>query len=191
VTAALVVLVALSGCSDDDQSGGPEPTVVSPTTTTTTTVVEEPAPDVTLTVTGADVVGPGGPTHPLVDPTLSEMVGVVDRFLDVTSLHPLTGRPGPGLAEVMTDDAAQQATTTDRGTVFDEGVPVSPGVEAVEATVALRALAGPANDLELVVVALVWDVRGAVGVRRTGELTIVPTAAGWRISAYDLVVTRS
>ena len=195
VVLAVVALVALSACTDDDQSGvGPEPSVVTPTrttSTTSTTIGERPAPDITLTVTGADVVGPAGPTPPLVDPTLTELVGLVDRFLDVTSLHPLTGRPGPGLADVMTDEAAHQASTADRAIVFDEGVPVAPEVESVEATVALHALAGATNDLELVVVGVVWNVRGRVEVRRTGELTIVPTAAGWRISAYDLAVTRS
>ena len=125
------------------------------------------------------------------DPTRAEIVDLLDRFLDVTSLRPLAGRTGPGLAGILTDDAAQRAATADRGVVFDEGVSPSPDIRVVEATVDLQALAGPANDIELVVAAVVWDVRGSVGVRRTGELTIVPTPAGWRISAYDLTVSRA
>ena len=184
----MVVVAVLAACSDDDGSPvEPDPTVVQPTTTTTS----QPPPDVSLTVIRSDVIGPDAPTHPLVDPTLAEVVELVDRFLDVTSLHPLTGQPGPGLAGIMTDDAAQRATTTDRAVVFDEGVPPAPSVEAVEATVDLQALARPANQLELVVAGVVWEVKGAIGVRRTGELTLVPTADGWRISAYDLAVSRS
>ena len=138
-------------------------------------------------MTGADVVGPAAPTHALVDPTLSEVVEVVDRFLDVTSLHPLTGPPGPGLAEVMTDDAAQQATTDDRAVVFDEGVPSAPRSRRSRRPSTFRRSPGRPTTSSWSWPAVVWEVRGAVGVRRTGELTLVPTAAGWRISAYDLV----
>ena len=167
VAAALVVLAlaALSACSDDDQSGGPEPTVVTPTTTTTAAPSRRsPPPDVTLTVTGADVVGPAGSTRPLVDPTLSELVGG-GRPLPRRDVAPPADRPTRARAwpRCSPTTPPSRRPPTDRAVVFDEGVPVAPGVEAVEATVDLHALAGPADDFGVVVVGLVWDVRGAVG----------------------------
>lgn len=151
-----------------------------------------PAPvDITLAVAVAEVVSPGLPTGPLVDPTLGDVTRVVHDFLDITSTKPLTGIPGPGLAAVLTDDAAARAATVDRPVLFDEGVPTAPVLVADEAVVELRALAGRDNSLELVVARFTWDVTGAAHVRRSGELTLVPTPAGWRISAYDIAVGRS
>lgn len=187
-----VLLVALAACSD-----GPATTkvvgdaVAPPTTTTTVASIPPPPPDVDLTVTMAEVVGPAAPAAPLVDPVLAEVVAVVDGFLDATSLDPLTGQPGPGLSHLLLDGAAAQATSGDRAVVFDEGVPPSGTIRASEATVALRALAGPDGALQLVVADFVWDVTAAVQVRRTGVLELVPTAAGWQIATYDVTVARS
>lgn len=179
-----VLLVALAACSGDaTASKAVGATVEAPTTTVA------PPPEVALTVTSAEVVGPAAPAAPLVDPVLGEVVGLVREFLDVTSLHPLTGRPGPGLSHLLLDGAATQAAREDRAVVFDEGQPPA-AVTATEASVALRALAGNDGAVRLVVADFVWDVAAAMRVRRTGELSIVPTASGWQIATYDLSVER-
>ena len=182
-------MVLAAACGGD---GAPPPKSVGeavPAPTTTTTSVP---PSVSLTVTGAEVVGPVSSGSPLVDPTLAEVVALVDGFLDVTSLGPLTGRPGPGLSHLLLDGAAAQAAREDRAVVFDEGMPPAASVTASEATVSFRALAGTDGGLQLVVADFVWDVTaGAVRVRRTGELTIVPTASGWQIGTYDVAVERT
>jgi hypothetical protein len=185
----LAAALALAACSDGGAAtkvvGGP----VEPPTTTTSTV---PAPpDVAFTVTSADLVGPSAAAAPLVDPVLGETARLVDRFLHVTSLAPMTGQRGPGLSHLMLDGAAHQATHGDRRIVFDEGVPTAPTVEAAEATVRLRGLAGPDGAVQMVLADFTWDVTGAVQVRRTGVLELVPTPSGWQISTYDVTVDRS
>jgi hypothetical protein len=186
------LLVALAACSDDRSGtkvvGAP---VAPPTTAPAKADDAPPPPDVTLTVTAAEVVGPAAPAGPLVDPVLGQVVSVVEDFLHVTSLDPLTGQPGPGLSHLLLDGAAAQATHEDRGIVFDEGLPPADEVRMSEATVSLRALAGPDGAVQLVVADFVWDVTAAVEVRRTGVLELVPTAAGWQISTYDMTVERA
>lgn len=189
VTLLLVVLAA--ACSG---GGTATPKVVGAPVEPPTTVPspEEAAPpSVTLTVFGAEVVGPAAPAGPLVDPVRSDVVRVVQAFLDVTSLDPLTGRPGPGLSHLLLDGAAAQATREDRAVVFDEGVPPSSTVTASQAVVSLRGLAGPDGAVQLVVADFVWDVTAAVQVRRTGELELVPTPSGWQIATYDITAERS
>lgn len=187
----MLALVLAASCGGDGGSAVPK-SVAEPVAAPTTSTTAPPPADVALTVTGAEVVGPASAGVPLVDPTLGEVVALVDGFLDVTSLGPLTGRPGPGLAHLLLDAAALQAVREDRAVVFDEGVEPSTSVTASEATVSFRALAGNDGGLELIVADFVWDVASpAVHVRRTGELTIVPTAAGWQIGTYDVAVERT
>ena len=188
----VVALALVAACSGGGSAakvvGGP---VEPPTTTTTTGPTKTGPPSVPLVVFGADVVGPAAPATPMVDPLLGDVVRVVQGFLNVTSLRPLTGEIGPGLGHLLLDGAAAQAIHQDRAVVFDEGVPPSPTVTASQAVVSLHGLAGPDGVVQLVVAEFVWDVTAAVQVRRTGELELVPTPSGWQIASYDVTAERS
>lgn len=154
-------------------------------------------PTVALDVTRADLVSPHQALGPLDRATRDAVVGVVDDLLRITSAEPLArGQAGAGFAKLFTGDAGSRAASTDRAAFFDEGLPVFGELKDNDVHVELTGLAGSMDPaIELVVAAFTWDVASVTHpgnrVVRTGELSLVPAAGGWKIAAYTIHVDRT
>jgi hypothetical protein len=177
----LLAVGLVASCGGDDGAA-------TPTTTTAPA-----APVVRLDVTDAVLVSDDAPRAELADPVRAEVLGVVERFLQLGTVVPLTtGEVGEGIEELLTDEARQRFAEEDRSALVDEGTPPSDRVEVVREEATLSGLAR-GGDVELVVVRVALEAAGDDGARvhRHGELTVVPVDGSWRISGWEMVVERS
>jgi hypothetical protein len=192
VTAALVTLVAalsLAGCSGGDDSSSSAPT----TTISRGTKVDLPLGEVSAASSGPPVT---------VSPEQSQAVlDVVAAYVKDATLQPLrSAKPATAdLAAVFDPTTLTPATTTDRGVVFDEGLPkVTGDLDVVSQPIAIVGLGDQSGNLALVSAALLVDVQGQTATRsdpihivRRADLVLALDAGGaWKVTAYSMVVTR-
>lgn len=120
---------------------------------------------------------------------------VLDRYLDRASITPLrTGEPVGDLAGLFNGRALERLTGPDRAGLVDEGLPQMESVKVetakadVTALVTSEGAAFVTAQIHVVVTAGLWGV--PLTIERTGELLLSPEAEGWRISGYNVKVSR-
>ena len=191
VAAGLVTLVAvlgLAGCS-----GGGDSSAAPTTTISHGTKVDLPLGDVSAASSGPPAT---------VTPEQSQAVlDVVSTYIKDATVQPLrSAKPATAdLAAVFDPTTLTPATTTDRGVVFDEGLPkVTGDLDVVSQPIAIVGLGDQSGNLALVSAAVLVDVKGQTATKndpihivRRADLVLAPDAGGaWKVNAYSMVVTR-
>jgi hypothetical protein len=186
---SLVAALGLAACSGGDSGSADKPT----TTISHGTRVEVPLGDVS-----ADSAGPPA----TVTPEQSQRVlDVMTAYVKDAIVQPLrSGAPATAdLAAVFDPTTLTPATTTDRGTVFDEGLPkVTGDLDVVSSPVALLGLGDQSGALTLISAIAVVDVKAQTAVKgdplhivRRTDFVLAPDGTGaWKVTSYNIVVTR-
>ena len=186
----VVALLALLGAAgyffflrDDDGGGGGSVDTVS-------------IGDVDLVVGEVRNENAGFPAQlpPEVQDQVMTTVGayVKAALLDVVS----EGEPGGDLATVFDAGAAARLTGPDRAVLVEEGLPELTGdFEPSAQPVVLTGLSDGTGAFVLVSAFFNYAANaevegGRVTITRATELTMVPEGANWKITGYDVVVTR-
>jgi hypothetical protein len=189
LVAAVVAVFVVAGGGDDTPSSSSAPTTAAHKTSVTL-----PLGDVT-----ADSAGPPATVTPEQSQQILDLLG---EYVKDATVQPLrSAAPTTAdLATVFDAGALAQATTTDRGVIFDEGLPkVTGNLDVVGQPVAMVGLGDQAGNLTLVAAAVLIDVNGQTAVKgaplhivRKADFVLAPDGAGgWRVTAYSMVVTRA
>jgi|SRR4051794_6851858 hypothetical protein len=187
-TVALVAALGLAGCS----GGGDSASSAATTSLPRSTRIELPLGDVSADSAGAPVN---------VSPEQSQAVlDVLDTYLKDATVQPLrSGKPASAdLGAVFDATTLTPATTTDRGVVFDEGLPRVSGKLDVEGQpVNLVGLGDQGGNLSLVTAAMLVDVKGQTAgqgdplhIVRRADFVLAPVTGAWKVTSYRVVVTR-
>jgi hypothetical protein len=191
VAAGLVTVVAvlgLAGCS-----GGGDSSAAPTTTISRGTKVDLPLGDVSAASAGPAVA---------VTPAQSQAVlDVLSTYVKDATVQPLrSAKPATAdLTAVFDPTTLTPATTTDRGVVFDEGLPkVTGDLDVVSQPIAIVGLGDQGGNLTLASAAVLLDVKGQTATKndpihivRRADLVLAPDASGaWKVTAYSMVVTR-
>jgi hypothetical protein len=188
IVAVVVVLVAVGGGSDDSTSSS-----TAPVTAQHGNSVELPLGDVS-----AESAGPAVTVTP---ETSQRVISAIGDYVKGATVQPLrSGTPATAdLATVFDAGTLTRATTTDRGVVFDEGLPKVTGpLDVVAQPISLVGLGDQGGNLTLVTAAVLLDVKGQTAVKggplhivRRADFVLAPDGTGaWKVTAYDMVVTR-
>jgi hypothetical protein len=189
VAAAVVIFVVAGGGSDDNKTAS-----TAPVTASRKNSVSLPLGDVT-----ADSAGPAVTVSP---EQSRQVLDVLGAYVKDATVQPL--RSGAAatadFATVFDAGTLAQATTTDRGVVLDEGLPkVTSNLNVVAQPIALVGLGDQGGNLTLVTAAVLLDVNGQTAVKgaplhivRRADFVLAPDGAGgWKVTAYNMVVTRA
>lgn len=188
IAAVVAVFVVAGGGSDDNSSS------TAPVSAQRANSVDLPLGDVS-----ADSAGPAVTVSP---DQSQQVISVLRDYVKGATVQPLrSGAPATAeLATVFDAGTLAQATTTDRGVVFDEGLPkVTGNLDVVARPISLVGLGDQGGNLTLVTAAVLLDVKGRTAVKggplhivRRADFVLAPDGAGaWKVTAYDMVVTRS
>jgi hypothetical protein len=193
IVVATVVVVLGAGIALASCSGGGGGSDETQTTRAPTTSVDIPLGAVTADSAGAPVaVAPDQSQH---------VLDAITAYVKGATEQPLrTGKPTTAdFATVFDPNTLASATTTDRGVLFDEGLPRVTGDLTVKAQpVALVGLGDQSGALTLITAQLVVDATGATKAKggplhvvRTADLVFQPDASGaWKVTAYNAAVAR-
>jgi hypothetical protein len=191
VAVALVVAaaVAFASCSGDDGSDAKK---------TTSTTKPETKINITLGPVSADSAGP--PVTVSADQSQRVLDGITTYVKGAMVQPLLSGKPATAdLGGVFDATTLASATTTDRAVVLDEGLPKVTGNLTVTAPpVWLVGLGDQSGNLVLISASVALDTTGETKVKggplhivRRADLAFQPDASGtWKITSYDIVVTR-
>ena len=191
LAAALAAVTALgvAACSGDDSGATAKPT---------TTLSHATTVDMKLGDVSADSAGPPLTLSP---EQAQQVLDLVTTYVQDATVQPLrSGVPATAdLGKVFDAATLAPATTTDRGVVFDEGLPkVTGDLDVVSSPVTLLALGDQGGQLTLVSASTVLDVKAQTTVKddplhivRKADFVVQPDGfGGWRITSYSMVVTR-
>jgi hypothetical protein len=172
---------------------GPDEDSLAGSTTSTTAV-----PEIKVTVALAAVESMRHEPVQFPDDIRAAVVRAVDAWIGAGVVAPLlTGQPPVGLDASFTPGALARLTpgSPDRASLVEDTRPAEGGLAPEKATVSLVGLADGAGSVALVTAALDVSLvfvspEGRLRIARTGEVTLVPVADGWRIDSYDVVTKR-
>jgi hypothetical protein len=193
---AVVLAVALAGglaltsCS----GGGGDKAATTSTTGAPKTSVDIRLGDVSADSAGAPVTVSADQSQKVLD--------ALTTYVKGATVQPLrTAKPATAdFGAVFDAGTLASATTTDRGVLLDEGLPkVTGNLEVTSQPVTVVGLGDQSGNLALVTASMVYDAKGQTKVKGTPlhvarkvDFTLQPDAAGsWKITAYDVVVSRS
>ena len=152
-----------------------------------------------ITIGDVTVYKVGNNPDTIPDDVRAKILAVVSTYVNAATVKPLqTGVvDDASLATTLGAAATQRATTLDRLTLVDEGIPKATGRIVVNTLpVKLTALAD--GDGRIVVITARLDSiartrteRGAITISRKGDLVFTPEGDTWKIDGYDLAVERS
>ncbi len=191
VVVVLSAAVALASCS----GGGGDDSDASKTTTTA-------APKTTVDLKLGDVTADSAGAPVTIAPDQSQKVlDALTTYVKGGSVEPLrSGQPASAdFGAIFDPTTLASVTTTDRGVMFDEGLPKVTGDLTVTAQpAALVGLGDQSGALTLITAALTTDTTGATEVKggplhitRKADFVLQPDATGaWKITAYSAVVAR-
>lgn len=183
------VVLGLSACATSETPAAPVSTAVE----VPVTPPELPTMP-SFSIGQVDLRAVNAPAE-LSDTTRGRIQGVLDRYLTNAVLIPLRTAERIGdLSSVFMGQALERMEGADRAALVDEGMPKAEEIEVTTASADLTALLGPdgiavmAADIHLVVTA---DVAGTpLTIERAGELLLSPERDAWKISGYQVRVTR-
>lgn len=188
--AAIVVIFVMAG----GDSGDTKTASTAPVTVPHGNKVSLPLGDVT-----ADSAGPAVTVSP---EQSQQVLAVLGEYVKGATVQPLrSGAPATAdLGTVFDAGTLAQATTTDRGVVLDEGLPMVTGtLDVVAQPIALTGLGDQGGNLSLVTAAVLVDVQGQteskggpLHIIRKADFVLAPDGAGaWKVTAYSMVVSRA
>jgi hypothetical protein len=187
--ALAAVAVGVPACSKSKPAAELSPTTAAPATTAAQ------APRLPkFTLASFDLQAVNAPAE-FPDPTRTRVEGLLDRYLTNAVLVPLrSGQPAGDLSSVFVAPALDRMGGPDRAALVDEGMPKSDDVGVTTASADIVALIGP-DGLAGVVAGIRMIVTGKVAgtpltIERTGELLLSPDGDDWKVSGYDIKVTR-
>ena len=194
-SAVLLVVAAVAVVAQVVSNGNHDSTAASHAAAKAThaTKVELPLGEVS-----ADSAGPPVAVSP---DESQQVLAVLDIYVKDATVQPLrSGAPTTAdLGQVFDATTLASASTTDRGVVLDEGLPkVTGDLTVVASPIALVGLGDQGGKLTLVTAALVFDVHGQTQARggplhivRRADFVLAPDTTGaWKVTGYDLVVSR-
>jgi hypothetical protein len=189
---AAVALVAASCSRSTPASAPPSSTAPAPPASAPATAVAAPP---AFAIQAFDVAA-AGESGPSLQELRSEIGGVLDRYLSTAVVGPLqTGQPAGDLSPLFGGGTAERVAGADRAALVDEGFPPAVDLTVERATASVTVLVGPDPEVGLARAVVSLLVRATVGgsaltVDRTGELLVSPEDDGWKISGYEIRVTR-
>ncbi len=155
----------------------------------------------TVTVTLGDrSAASAGPDASISDEQAQAVLGVVKQYVKLASVQPIKkGIPAPDLSALFGAAVAPRLTGPDRSVLVDEGLPKALGnITATAQPLSLVALADQQGKvllitakLDLAVATKVVKKGPKLQINRTGALIFEPDGAAWKITGYDLAVTRA
>jgi hypothetical protein len=160
-----------------------------------------PAPEVSigeleLTVGGV-IPANAGPAVPVPPELPQAVLSTVGAYVDGGLIEPIRkGEAASDIAAIFEAGAAARLEGPDRAALFDEGLPeVTKSFTPTAQPVTITALSDQAGAFVIATAILVYGAElevdgGTVTVARTAELTMVPEPEGWKITSYDVLVTR-
>jgi hypothetical protein len=187
---ALGAGLALASCSGGDDKAA-----------TSTTSAAAPKTNVDITLGDVSADSAGAPVAIAPDQS-QHVLDALTTYLKGATVQPLrTGKPATAdFGAVFDANTLASATTTDRGTLLDEGLAkVTGDLTVTGQPVTLVGLGDQSGTLTLITAALLVDTTGATKVKdaaplhivRKADFTLQPDASGaWKITAYNVVVTR-
>lgn len=128
---------------------------------------------------------------------LDGVMDAVRGYVETATAGPLRDGRATGLGRVFSPAAVARLAGPDRAVVLDEALPTptrTPKLDARPVAVSVLVDAGGRPVLATATLSLEVDVvarPGRYDVRRTGELVLAPTAGGWQVTGYDVVVARA
>jgi hypothetical protein len=188
IVGVIAVIVVVAGGSDDTKTSSSAPTTAQPENS-----VSLPLGDVT-----ADSAGPAVTVTPEQSQQVLDVLGTYVKDATVAPLRSASPATAD-LATVFDAGTLARATTTDRGVVFDEGLPkVTGNLDVVAQPIALVGLGDQGGNLTLVTAAVVMDVTGRTAVKgpplhivRKADFVLAPDGTGaWKVTAYNMAVLR-
>ncbi len=182
----LAVAIALAGCSGSTKND-------AAARKTTTTVGKG---NIALQVSVAGVESAGQPAS-VPDAVKAAISQAVDTYVQSATVHPMrTGKPAADIGALFAAPAVARLAT-DLPAFIDTGLPAATGpVTAKTATVVLTGLAQQDSSVVLVDAGLNLDVGaktkgGVESVHRTADLVFANDNGTWKITSYDVHVTRA
>ena len=186
---AVALTVLLAACTS---SSGGKPSTAGPAATTTTTVPGVVTGSFTLGSVDLQAVNAAAD---LPAATRDGVKAVLDRYLNTAVILPLNdAAPAGDLSAIFAGPALERVNGPDRAALVDEGLPKAAPVRVGTAHADLTALIGP-DGIAALTAAIKVVVNGAVDgspltVERTGELLLAEDGGNWRVTGYDVKVTR-
>ncbi len=147
-----------------------------------------------FTIERFDPTGPGKVTG--AEDARRGIADLLDHYLAVATLEPLaSGHPVTDAADVLAPSTLAALDPPGRAALYDEGLPVARRVSVDRAAATVDALAGTDGSVGLAVARLDVAVSADLGattltIARTGELVLEPVEGRWRVTSFDLEVTR-
>jgi hypothetical protein len=186
---AVIAALGLAACSGGGSDSSSKPT----TTVAKGTHLEMKLGDVSA--------ASAGPAVTVSAEQAQQVLDALTTYVKDATVEPLrSGKPAKAdLAAVFDATTLTPATTTDRGVVFDEGLPKVIGdLDVVSSPVTIVGLGDLTGNLALVTAAFVVDAKGPTAIKgnplhisRHADLVLAPDGAGgWKITSYDMLVTR-
>jgi hypothetical protein len=184
-----LVLASCSGGGGGDDQGAK----------TTTSVAKNTTLDIHLGDVSADSAG--APVT-IADDQSQHVLDALTTYVKGGIVEPLrSGKPATAdFGAIFDATTLASATSTDRGVLFDEGLPrVTGDLTVVAQPVKLVGLGDQSGNLTLITAAVALDAKGAtdakdapVHVVRIADFTLQPdaTTGAWKITAYNVAVTR-
>jgi hypothetical protein len=152
--------------------------------------------DVELVVGGVYNVN-GGPPVPLPPEIQNSVMSTVHNYVQGALLDPVReGETAEAIGALFDGVTAPRLEGPDRAVLFEEGLPDLTGSFKPSALpVNLTALSDGAGNFVLVTASFVYSAtveakQGEIVILRNTELTLVPDGGAWKITAYDVHLTR-
>ena len=185
-----VAVVALPGCSSSKPAASSATTAVTVAPTTTTTQPEPPGLSA-FNVAPAEVHAWNAPPE-FPDSARDGVQALLDRYLTDAVLRPLrSGEPAEDLAAVFGPPASDRMAGPDRLALVDEGLPKAESARVEVASADLVALTGLTIVSAGIHVLIAAKVAGTpLRIERTGELQLAVQGDAWKVTGYDVRVTR-
>jgi hypothetical protein len=152
--------------------------------------------DVELTVGGVYHANTGLPAQ--LSPELQDAVmATVGSYVQGGLIDPIRdGKASEEIAGIFDAGTGARLDGPDRAVLFEEGLPELTGTfTPIAQPVILTALSDPGGNFVLVTASLTYRATlevddGVVTISRNGELTLLPEGDTWKITGYDVGLTR-
>jgi hypothetical protein len=192
----IAVAAGLASCSAPRHPSASAPsTQAAPAPTVAPATTTAAAPSVSFTIGTTDLQAIDAPAE-LSDTTRAGVLKLLDGYLATAVVGPLrSGEPAGDLSGIFTGPALDRANGPDHGALVDDGMPKADSVRVGVASADLTALIQP-GSLTLLAATIHVAVSGTAGggpvaVDRTGDLELSLVADAWKVSGYDVRVTRT